>query len=78
VFVLAVPVTNKLVLGSDDPICTVPPPDVPFDSEPISTWPVSPMASVAPVLTLNAGANDDALLMALLIVKVAPVWTPNE
>ena len=76
--VLLLPAMARSVLGSEGPRTTEPPPEGPSASEPISTNAVSPMASVAPLLTLKAGANDELLLMALLIVKVAPFRTANE
>jgi hypothetical protein len=48
-----------------EPSCKAPPPA----SEPISTGPTFPIASVAPLLTLKSGMNDDVLV--LLTVNVA-------
>jgi hypothetical protein len=76
--VLLFPAMDSVVLGLDVPICTLPPPAGPSASEPIAAKTPLPRASVAPPLTLKAGANDELLLMALLIVKVAPFWTRNE
>src|SRR5262245_24235197 len=76
--VLLLPAMDSVVLGLDVPICTLPPPDGPSASEPIVAKTPLPRASVAPPLTLKAGANDELLLMALLIVKVAPFWIRNE
>jgi hypothetical protein len=55
-----------MVLGSDVPSCKAPPPA----SEPIPTEPPFPIASVAPLLTLKFGMNDETLLV-LLTVNVA-------
>jgi hypothetical protein len=58
---------NRIVLGSDVPSCRAPPPD----SEPISTEPVLLIASVAPLLTVKSGMDDEELAV-LLTVNVAP------
>jgi hypothetical protein len=62
--VLVLPAMNRRVLGSDAPSCKAPAPA----SEPISTEPPFPIASVAPLLTLKFDVEDELLL----IVKVAP------
>ena len=64
--VLVLPEMNRMVLGSDAPSCKAPAPA----SEPISTTPPFPIASVAPLLTLKSGMNDE-LLLVLLTVNVA-------
>src|SRR5262245_21885453 len=50
-----------------DPIVTVPPPA----SDPISTKAPLPTVRAAPALTVKAGANEELLLVPLLMVKVA-------
>ena len=62
--VLVLPEMNRMVLGSDAPSRKAPAPA----SEPISTEPPFPIASVAPLLTLKFDVEDELLL----IVKVAP------
>ena len=53
--------------GLEGPIVTVPPPA----SDPISTKAPSPTVRAAPALTVKAGANEELLLVPLLMVKVA-------
>src|SRR6516164_6584269 len=53
--------------GSEGPIVTVPPPA----SDPISTKAPLPTVRAAPALTVKAGANEELLLVPLLMVKVA-------
>src|SRR5215467_10037854 len=50
-----------------DPVVTVPPPA----SDPISTKAPLPTVRAAPALTVKAGANEELLLVPLLMVKVA-------
>ena len=76
VLVLGVMVRNAATLVG--PMTTVPPPDDPLASVPMATSALSPMVSVAPVLTAKVGWGPEFVVTALLIVKVAPLVTLKE
>ena len=61
--------------GEVGPMTTVPPPAVPLPSDPISTSALSPMISVAPVLTAKFGSDEELLSIVLLMANDAPLVT---
>src|SRR5262245_8347809 len=59
---------RTMLSKEDDPMVTVPPPV----SDPISAKAPLPIVRAAPALTVKPGANEESLVMALLMVKTAP------
>ena len=73
--VLVLPAMNRRVLGSDAPSCKAPAPEA-RGSEPISTAPPFPIASVAPKFTARAVWPGSAVLDAATSVPALMVVAP--